>query len=396
MIAMSSEAALAAPFRLDEVGVPGLAVSITEVAAAANFWTELERDCIGSPYQRLDWVRAFVAAGVEPATEVRVLTARDAAGRPVMVLPLAICRRFGLRVAGVVGGKHANYSLPLVAAGQADRLTEADLRAALRETGRRLGLDAFVFDNVPRVWDGRVVPLAEGGIASPSNAYAAELRPDGEETLKRLMSPDGRRKLRNKENNLRRRGDLAFVRARDPETVETILQAFLRQKGERFRAQGIRDPFEGPGADFIRRGALHRLDEDAAAIEISGLTLDGQVIAAFGGAVDHSRISGMFISFDPAFARQSLGDQLCAQVILDSAARGRTRFDLGVGEAEYKRRFCNEVEELAGVLLPVSLRGRAYAAGLAGVRNVKRRAKRSGRAMAAIRAARRLRARLGF
>jgi CelD/BcsL family acetyltransferase involved in cellulose biosynthesis len=72
------------------------------------------------------------------------------------------------------------------------------------------------------------------------------------------MSPDGRRKLRNKENNLRRRGEFTFVRARDPEMVETILQTFFRQKGDRFRAQGIRDPFEGAGADFHPAGCAPR------------------------------------------------------------------------------------------------------------------------------------------
>jgi CelD/BcsL family acetyltransferase involved in cellulose biosynthesis len=139
MTAMLSEATLASPSPHDGLGVPALRVEITDLGTAAEPWAGLERDCVGSPYQRLDWVRAYVEAGVESETETRIALARDAAtGQAVMIMPLALRRGFGLRIASFVGGKHANYNLPLVAASQTERVTDAELRALLLEAGRRL------------------------------------------------------------------------------------------------------------------------------------------------------------------------------------------------------------------------------------------------------------------
>ena len=189
--------------------------AIRDLAAAEAIWRELEATGTSSPYQRFDWQKAYVEAlaesrGFEPC----VLLVRDCDSRPCLLLPLAIERRPGLCAAGAIGGKHANYHLPLMAAGAALPSPSA-LRALLRQAGRRLGIDAYAFTNLPLSWRGLANPLASGGRPSPSNGYRLTLAGSAEEVLARALSKDARKKLRQKDKKLRELGPVVHRVAAD-------------------------------------------------------------------------------------------------------------------------------------------------------------------------------------
>jgi len=155
---------------------------IRDLAAAEAIWRELEAVGTSSPYQRFEWQKAYVEAlaesrGFEPC----VLLVQDSDSRPCLLIPLAIERRPGLSAAGAIGGKHANYHLPLMAAGAALPSPSA-LRALLRQAGRWLAIDAYAFTNLPLSWRGVANPLAFGGRPSPSNGYRLILAGSAEET----------------------------------------------------------------------------------------------------------------------------------------------------------------------------------------------------------------------
>ncbi|HEX8663327.1 MAG TPA: GNAT family N-acetyltransferase [Beijerinckiaceae bacterium] len=350
------------------------------LAAAESVWRGLEADGAGSPYQRFDWQTAYVEAmGASDAFEACAILVRDASGRPCLLLPLTIARRQGLRIASPVGGKHANYHLPLIGAGTA-LPSPSELRAILREAGRALSIDAYAFANLPLAWDGLANPLAEGGRPSPSNGYRLALDPDAEATLQRVLSKDARKKLRQKDKKLREQGAIAHRVAGTPEDVDAILSAFFAQKRERFREMGIPNPFEdGPTQSFLRAACLAGLAEDRPAIELHALMMGERVLAVFGGAVDAARCCGMFTSFDPdpEVAKSSPGELLMLDVIRHQCREGRRVFDLGVGEARYKNSLCDEVEELVDVMLPVTARGYLYAAALAAFLRAKRTMKQT-------------------
>jgi CelD/BcsL family acetyltransferase involved in cellulose biosynthesis len=361
-------------------GTPFTAEAIDDFAAAEALWRELEATGTVSPYQRFDWQKAYADA-MAPlgAFETRVVIVRDAIGRIALLLPLAIERRHGLRVAVPTGGKHANYHLPLLAHGALPP-GAAKLRALLRETGRALRLDAYAFSNLPRAWHGVANPLAEGGRPSPSNGYRLALSADTEATLTRVLSKDARKKLRQKDKKLREFGPVAHRVARQAEDVDAILRAFLAQKRERFREMGLPNPFEDAAAQaFLRAAALAGLCEGRPAIELHALVVGDRIVATFGAAVDHVRCCGMFTAFDGGaeIARASPGELLMLEVIRFQCRQGRRVFDLGIGEARYKSSLCDEVEELVDVILPITARGRIYAAAAERLLRVKRFAKQT-------------------
>ena len=135
----------------------------------------------------------------------------------------------------------------------------------------------------------------------------------------------------------------------------------------------------------------------APAIEVHALVASesGRILATFGGAVDGARFCGMWTSFDtdPELGRFSPGEILLHRIVGDQAARGRRALDLGVGEAGYKSKTCDETIELVEQTVPVSSASHALALASRVAVRLKHRIKRSPRLWAATQSLRRLRRR---
>jgi CelD/BcsL family acetyltransferase involved in cellulose biosynthesis len=383
---MSGTMQLAAVEGLADGPAPSLALvpeTFSSLAAAEAPWRALETTpgAVMTPYQRFDWVTAcapLLPAGARPCP----VLLRDPAGRPVALLPLFRHREAGIRVARVIGGRHANYHMPLFSGPEAMTLPTEAYARALRRAGAEAGLDVIHLADQPRLWNGVANPLATGS-PSPSDAYGLALEADPDAVLKRVLSGDARRKLRQKEKWLvAALGPVAHRVAADMAEGEAILSAYLAQKAVRFAQAGIRDPFADPAARQFLIDA-HR----AGALELHALqTESGRTLATFVGAVDPTRFSGMLTSFDPdpALARFSPGDLLLQALIRDQCSRGRAALDLGVGEARYKASVCDETIGLVDAVIPVSLRGRAYGAAAEAGARLKRRIKRDPRLWALV------------
>lgn len=374
---------ITAPFRIEIT---------SDLARVESAWRAFEGSAWATPFQRFDWVSAYMRSS-DAAGDTRVALVHDDADRLRLVLPLSISRRLGCRIGAPIGGKHASYALPLVA--RPGTLPDADeLGAMLAAIGRELRLDAVVFPDTPAVWSGRQNPLARWGMPGANPAYRLTLGADGEETLRRAVSKDGRKKLRSKDRGLSALGRVTFARADGDDAVERALAVFLRQKRERFTQQGIRDPFMDDSVRrFLRAAARPALPGGMAAIELYTLSLDDRILAVFGAAVDGRALSGMFVSFEASHetARFSPGELLLTHVIRDCCERGFTGFDLGVGDARFKRTFCNEDVALLDAIVPLTAAGRVYASVRRAGVDLKRRLKASPTGMRLLGALRRAR-----
>src|SRR5918998_3186228 len=124
--ARPSEAASSLPFvRTRRAGFE----VIEALAAVESLWRSFENEAICSPYQRFDWVQSFARALA--ATEgfgMRVLLVRDGDRRPLLLLPLALRRQHGVTIASFVGGKQANFNLPIAAPGLSAAIQPSELK----------------------------------------------------------------------------------------------------------------------------------------------------------------------------------------------------------------------------------------------------------------------------
>ena len=372
-----------------------------DLGSVETLWRGLEAEpgAFATPYQRFDWVAAFVATelGPDPAAQaaaLRVLVLRDAGGRPRALLPLTIARERGVAVARVVGGTHANFHMPLYATRHGSAVSPEALVDALVRAGRGAGIDVYAFGYQPRFWDGAANPLGALGQPCASDAYGLMLGPDPEATLKRAFSADARKKLRAKERKLvEALGPVEHHVATTADGVTEILDAFAAQKTARFASLGIPDPYAPESVRRFVASATRPVPDGMPAIEVHALVAarSGRVLATFGGAVDARRFSGMWTSFDgdPELRRFSPGDLLLSHLIAHQTAAGRRGFDLGVGEARYKANICDETIELVAPIVPVTLRGHVYAHAASVTARAKRRIKRSPRLFGLLTAARR-------
>ena len=355
----------------------------TDIAALAERWCAFETSALVTPYQSYDWIRSFVETiGAAHGMVLRYALVHGAEGELCALLPLTITGRSGFRFAEFIGGKHANYHMGLYAPAFAAQLDATLAARMLTEIGNAIGgLDALAFVNQPVVWHGVANPAARLAAGpSPSRAYKlALIAGDGDATLRRSMSSHARKKLKNKNSRFKDFGPSALTQATTAEEIKRIIDAFLAQKAERFRAMGVPDPFAEPAARaFLEQGAMGN-GSRRPAIELYALDLAGACVATYVGATQGDRFSGMATSFDMSSetVRTSPGELLLAELIRLKAREGVAVFDLGVGEARYKTSFCDDHDDLVDSFLPLTFKGRVFARIARTKRELKRQIKRS-------------------
>ena len=364
--------------------------TIERIAAARDAWAEIAPLAAASPYQDFEFARLWLetvgaARGVAPL----IVVARDAAGAVAALLPLG-ARAFGpLRLAAFLGSKDTNFNLGLFRRREAwpPEHVAALLAAAARAAEPRV--DAFLFANQPRDWQGAPNPLVRlPHQPSPSLAYKSALPDDFAAWLNAHASADAQKKLRKKAKRLEAMGPLAHRRAVDAAEADRLLAAFFAQKSERMRALGVVNAYEEPEARaFLARLARCGLAAGAPKLELHGLFVGDRVAATFGALSAGDRLSGLFLSNDveAEIARSSAGALIVQAVVREAIARGFKTFDLGVGEARYKEEACEAEEPLFDSAFGVTLLGRAAARLFLAKQRLKRRVKRSPRLLALFR-----------
>lgn len=342
------------------------------LADVADAWRQLESACPSSGYQRYCWVEPWLRI-VGRSYEPLILLARDEDGAPAALFPLIVSRRGPLAVASYAGAKDSNINLPLVRPEvNADAAT---LRRILDEGARAAGVDAYAFRNQPVEWAGRAHPLcALGGQPSPSLLHSTRLPESGEAFLD-ARPRDARKRTRWRMRKLCELGEVSFLRAQSPDEIGRVAAAFREQKKIRIAAMGADDFDADLIGDFLEAAAL--AGEPGA--ELHALMVGDRVAALYGGVVHQGRYSAMVNSFDtcPDIARSSPGELVTLSLLESLCDRGLTAFDLGVGEAAYKQRWCEVREPLFDTFHGVSAKGKAYALAASALRRTKRQVKQS-------------------
>ncbi|WP_246744912.1 GNAT family N-acetyltransferase [Methylocystis sp. Sn-Cys] len=343
--------------RVSAAGSMSIDVFVTFEDARGD-WAELAEKAVVSPYQSYRFLSAWhETMGRADGARPLLIVARNAAGRPLALLPLCIERHAGLDIALFLGGRECNFNLPLLdpAAG----FTEADLRGLLLDSAQRAPIrpDLIYLRNQPRRFEGLDNPLAfQTARDSASFAYGAALPVTVDELAARL-SKDTRKKLRKKEARLAERGALSYEHCATGPRAEKIIDALIAQKSARFSDIGA----EG-ALDMARvRALLERLSsgDGEGAIELHALSVGERIVATYAGLVRRGRFSAMLNSFDmdDDIARSSPGELLLHALMRNLVARGMTHFDLGAGEARYKNAVCDETIALCDEVISLTTKG---------------------------------------
>ena len=350
---------------------------IGDLGQAEAIWRGLEAQ-FSTPYQRFDFLGRWQRlVGERNGLSPFIVIAHDGELRPLLLLPLALRRRHGIRTACFMGGKHATFNMALWDRDFAATATLADLDALLAAIGERSAADVLALTQQPLRWRDAPNPMALlPKQLSVNDCPLLAMTPGAAPAA--LISNSFRRRLKGKERKLQPLSGYRYHVATSDAEIERLLDWFFSVKPLRMAEQRLPNVFAEPGVeDFIRRTCMARLAGGGRVIDIHALECDDEVIAIYAGVADGHRFSMMFNTYTMSGnSRYSPGLILMRNIIDDYAGRGYCALDLGIGSDRYKRLFCKSEEPIFDCFIPLSPRGKVAAGAMSAINRLKRVVKR--------------------
>jgi CelD/BcsL family acetyltransferase involved in cellulose biosynthesis len=355
---------------------------LSDLTAAEPIWRALEqRADFSTAYQRFDLLSAWQhEVGAREGTSPYIVIALDAEQQPLLLLPLALEKIYGMRVAAFMGGKHTTFNMGLWNPDFAATATPADLARLLAGMRQHGGADVLALTRQPLRWRDGSNPLAQWPRQPSANdcpllSMASPVEPTA------LISSSFRKRLRSKEKKLQALSGYRYDVAGTDAEIIRLLDWFFKVKPLRMAEQKLPDVFAEPGVEaFVRQACMAKLPSGRRAIEIHALDSDDEVIALFAGVADGQRFSMMFNTYTLSEnARWSPGLILMRNIIDHYAGLGYRALDLGIGSDDYKRLFCKDDEPIFDSFVALSTTGKIAAAALSAINRGKHVVKHSPR-----------------
>lgn len=286
------------------------------------------------PFVRHEWLSAWLDA-FAPDGRLRVIAARDAAGRAAGFAPLLEERARGLVRLRAPANDHScrfEWALGPDAAGAA-----AAIWAHLRD---RLRWDVLHLRDLPR--DGPTSTLLEAlaradrHLTGRWESLRSPYLPLGGGPAEARTSSKFRANLRRRERRLLELGPVAVERGSPPGGLDGALDAFFALEAAGWKgARGTaiaRDPrlvgfYRRVAADAAARGAL----------ALRALTVGGRPVACFLALVHRGALCLPKVAYDEGLGAVSPGQLLLREVLAEAEARGLAELDFLGPDMEWKR-----------------------------------------------------------
>lgn len=358
-----------------------------DIADIAADWAALEREGVATPFQSLAFVSAWIASG---AGSGRPLLVTGWTGERLdFVWPFEVTRRGGLTTARWLGDSHASYGFGVWRRGA---VPAGDVIARLSaRLARAEGIDLFVLDAMPRVWEGLDLPFAAAVPchAALDDGHRFRLMPRFDDLIAARNGGHKRKKIKQKEKLLHAAGGYAIARAEGEAEIRATLSAFFAQKAASLAAVGIGDPFAAPAVRAFYEALALGTGGEAPLLELTRLSAGGEIRAVLGSIAWGDTSHQLFASAArDDLSRASPGETLFFRHIEAACGRGFAHYDMGVGSERYKASWCDEVVPLVSAIVPVGLEGRIAGAVIGALGRLKARIRRDAALWAKVKALR--------
>jgi CelD/BcsL family acetyltransferase involved in cellulose biosynthesis len=303
-----------------------------------SLWRATVETCSCFAFQTFEWQSTWCTTiGQAEGVRAYIVHLVDDTGRTLLILPLGIYSRKGLRFLCFLGGIVTDYNAPLIDSEFASKISNKEFSS----------LWATILDLLPRVdvvWLRRMPDTIEGtrnpmitlpGAKHTENAHAATLPGD-------LTTFKARRSTKLFSDNRRRRRRLSekgridvCIPVGPAETIET-LETMAHQKSRRWRESGARDLFALPG--YLRfYKLLSNTPLQMGRVHVSCLRLNNEMLATHWGLVFKRRFYWLMPGYQAGeWTRYSVGRLLLENVVEWSISQQINVFDLTVGDESFK------------------------------------------------------------
>lgn len=336
-----------------------------DLAGAEPAWRELQANGECTVFQTFEWLSTWQRhVGVLNDVLPCIVVARDASGRTVLILPLAIHKVGVARELTWFGSDLCDYNAPLLAkdlAAGPEATTFASLWKRIIENLQadpRSRHDLIRLEKMPPlVGAARNPMLALPAHLNPSGSYITPLGNNWDEFYKAKRSSATRRRDRSKRNRLSESGEVKLVSAESGEDARATLATLVEQKSATFAKHGISNLFVRPGyVDFYRAiagdPAMHEM------VHISRLEVGPETAATNLGLVFAGRYYHVLASYTGGpLGHWGPGAAHLNDLLSYAIGRGLTAFDFTIGDERYKRDWCDDVQPLYDHVAVTSWRG---------------------------------------
>lgn len=347
--------------RVDIAGVPPgtRLVVYNSLDVVRERWLCALAHCAAYGFQAYEWARAWQCT-IGQAEGVRVVVAecQDAAGKTVMLWPLAIHREGRLRVLRFLGGVVTDYNAPIVAPDFVQQLAPGAIDLLWQQVLAALPrVDLVWLRRMPATIEGVINPMTRlAASRHTENAYAATL-PATAEAFKAARSSklfaDARRQLR-------RLNDIApvvMIERASGEQAQALTAVMAVQKSRRWHESNGRDLFAEPGYLAFYQ-SLAAGEHAWSHVAVSGLCVGDTPVATHWGIIFRGRHYWLMPGYEAGeWGKFSSGRLLMQHMIDWSIEQGLTVFDLTVGDEEYKKAWADHTLALHEWVLPRTLAG---------------------------------------
>lgn len=331
----------------------------------------LPGDVVCSGFQSPDFLRAWLHhSPYEPC----FLTFMAEGAGPVL-LPLELAER---QLLAYAGERHANANFPVGRADDIAALTavgEKAIVSALRNAKPKG--NALLLERQMEELGGVRNPFVfEHSTVSPNPSLALSLDGGFDAVLSRHSGKRKRKRYRQQERDFEAIGGYRYVPDVADADVPGVLKQFFAMKAEHFREQGIHDVFaDAHVQDFFIELFVQGTKSRPQSRVLKTLEAEGKTIAIVAVSIHDGRMLAEFASYDTAYAHCSPGDMLFFQIIREATENGLEIFDFSVGDAPYKRGWCEIETWQRDTVIPLTARGRMIATATAMRGNVVRSVK---------------------
>ena len=339
-----------------------------EMASLRDTWQKLQSDGRCHVFQTFEWVNDWLeTVGKSLHVEPFIISASiDEQDEPFLIIPFAIRRMAGVRILGMAGGYHADYTGGVIA-GDADACMAESLWGEVMRLAKVEDVDLVWLSNIPEQIDGRPNPVFSDSCIQTSEAHAVSIegswRAFYESRVKSRIRADSRRQIK----RLSEIGELSFRIAHDESEINMLTEIMINQKRARYKAMGVKDQFLKPE----NRKFFMRRNEGNMGVRphVAALLLDDRILAVHWGEIYHGTFYYLMPSHDPLWEKYSPGRLLLEHLLEWCFSNGLRCFDFTGGGEAYKLEWANSVTVLYKYERALTIKGKAFLMASSAYRN---------------------------
>ena len=277
-----------------------------EFSSVETVWRRFERVADGFAFQTFNFLETWYEhIGSRAEIDLQIVVAWGSKAKPLMILPLGIETRGGLRRLSFLGGDLNDYNAPLLAPNFLDHVAPGEFASLWSDIQAVLpDYDVAELMRLPAMVDGQPNPLLEMGTQlNASGAHMTTLGQDFDAYYDEKRNSKAKRHFRSRRKKLEEMGETRYVHPESPKAIEASVSKLVELKSAALKAMGAHDFLSKPGyVDFYKALSV-KTGADGGA-HVSHMEVAGDYVAGNWGLVHKGRFYYLLASYDgPKFGR---------------------------------------------------------------------------------------------